>query len=158
MNTTINRWYVRWFLWNCQVLDRFNELRRYKRTARYATGTNLCHFFQTLFWGSVVALCAVVAFIVVPVTIIGLPIYYVGPTQVLLSLGMVIGIVLIVLAIMAGAFYAVEAAPRAASWVGKQIVGTNESPTFVGLFAHYIAAVKKKFCPTIQFGKEENRD
>ena len=55
MEAHSDQWYVGWFRWSCRVLDRFVRLRRYDREHRYQHGTNLCHFFRTLFWGTTVA-------------------------------------------------------------------------------------------------------
>lgn len=155
MITNSNAWYVKWFMWNCHVLDKFSN--SYPRHIRYEQGTNLCTFFQILFWGTLVQVLSVVTWAYVIMTFLILPWWLFSITQVLTVVGItlgILGIIALVVSMLVGA-------PEIKQWVQKKAhtmftPEPNHTPKFYQVAAQYVMGIKRKFCPTIQFKKDSD--
>lgn len=156
MDARDSQWYVRWFLWNCRVLDRFLP-RVGCREFRYERGTNLCHFFRTLLFGSIVVVSSVAVWMFTAWTVLIMP-------WIVFDAARLVGVIAIV-AVACGAFVAIVAgacsAPVAVKWVSskaqKVLVNNKGNPSFFAVVASYLSGVKNRFCPTIRFVKEDGR-
>lgn len=155
MQAEDHQWYVKWFKWNCRVLDRFWQLDCI-REIKYDAGTNLCHFFQVLLWGTVVQVVSMAIWAYVIFTVFVLP-------WLLFSMSGVLGTVagfLAVIAAIAGIVVGTVGALESKTWVNRKWetlgqVAPGQPPKFYQVMWQYVASIKQKFCPTIQFRKED---
>lgn len=154
METNNSQWYVKWFKWNCAVLDRFWS-RDVPRIYQFQNGTNLCHFFQVLFWGTVVQIASVAAWAFAVFTFLIMPWVLFSALSVIITVGVIVGILAAFIAVVAVAVGIKDAK----EWV---VLKTQQAlnpepgaaPKFYQVAWQYAVGVKKKFCPTIQFKKD----
>lgn len=159
MNVNSNQWYVRWFFWNCRALDNFTSRDlRYDdpREEQYSEGTNLCQFFRVMLFGTLVSLASVGSVIYTVFCFVILPFLLFNATNVLSAVGVVFGVFVGAI----GLVCICVAAPGGVEWVTKKTKQTlknqEKSPSFFYVFCQYIIGVKKRFCPTITFKKEDS--
>jgi hypothetical protein len=158
MNCETNQWYVRWFSWSCWVLDRSIPLDRYRRVDRYRRGTNLCHFFRTIMWGTVLTMVNLVVGIYALMVVLWLP-FYLFP---LWSVATAVGVVAAVISMIVIAVIAIVYSPDAVQYVKQQMqrsapaIVENTPPSFVQICFTYVKSIKHRFCPTITFKDNNN--
>jgi hypothetical protein len=148
----INQWYVRWFLWNCKVLDVFWDL---KRTQKCAQGTNLCDFFRTIMWGSVVAVLSVAVWAYLLITIFVMPFVLFNFVSVAISVGILVALfaAALLVALMCTVLPdAVRAGYR--KLTNTPAAAPNKPPGITHIVWTYLQGVKNRFCPTIRFDKD----
>lgn len=157
MNCETNQWYVRWFRWSCQVLDRSLPKIEYERTDRYSRGTNLCHFFQTIWWGTLLAVISASMWIYVLAVTLWLPLYLFPLSSVMTTVGLTVIVVAAFVALLCAIVCfpdAVQFLRRRAQSATKQIDGSP--PSFVQVCVTYVKSIKQRFCPTITFKDNNN--
>jgi hypothetical protein len=161
MNVTKNTWYVRWFQYNCVVLDRFTN--KYVATTtcggidsyrleRYQSGTNLCHFMRTLFFGSLVMLATLVGYGVILTTLF-MPFYLIGTFKVAVVVGVTVALIAILIAtiyLLLVVFPKMFHATRN-SLHNMVTIPSDGNPTMIAVIWQWLIGVKNKFCPTITF-------
>lgn len=152
MKAEINQWYVRWFLWNCGVLDQFTGKRR---AVQYEQGTNLCHFFRTLLLGSMVAVLSVGLWAYLLITIFVMPFVLFNFVSVAISVGVAITLLAAVVALVL-LFTVVPSAMVHAynKFTNKQKPPSDKPPGIAQVAWAYIMGIKNRFCPTIRFDKD----
>jgi hypothetical protein len=161
MDLAQHRWFVRWFFWCCRVEDRFCSSKRrldrgYSRTERYFDGTNLCHFFRTLLFGSLifgltVALYAYLFFVVVILPLLLFRTVAVA-TIVLVILGILAGAAGFVAILVFGVPWVVQWLNRwGTRWAQANPRPDNQEPGFFRLAYGYYRGLKQQICPLIAF-------
>lgn len=160
MNIYDNKWTARWFHWSCRVLD--NTFNTDKRQTQYSNGTNLCHYFQTLFWAGLVTLWSVVVYLSAAVAVVTIPILLVDSVNTLLVVVSIIVGVIAIIAVFCIIFLLLENGPKifnkALSATKTTILGSESKPSFFGMIVHYFASIRKRFCPTIRFTKDDTNE
>lgn len=155
MQANQNQWYVKWFTWNCRVLDRFWQLDR-SREFKYERGTNLCHFFQTLMWGTIVQVLSVAIWAYVIFTVFVLPWMLFSVSGVLWTVLSFLTVIAAIVAVVAGTVGALQSKEWIhRKWETFSEVKSDQPPKFYQVMWQYVVSVKQKFCPTIQFRKED---
>ena len=152
MQAQLNQWYVRWFLWNCKVMDMFLGRRN---ANRYSQGTNLCHFFRTLMLGSLVTVLSVAVWAYMLITMLVMPFVLFN----FVSVAVTVGVVVTMFAVIVGVVAVIAVAPAviagAAARVNNKVKDTAQSPPGLARVAWaYVMGIKNRFCPTIKFGKD----
>lgn len=161
MNVTTDAWYVRWFRYNCVVLDQFtsnhvefdhNGEIDSPRWNRYSRGTNLCQFMRTLVLGTLV-LGVTLAFYAFVISMLFMPIYFLGATTVGTAVGIVVAGVIAVLGLV---YFMLELFPKAVRNVGNKLSdmvtpSPEGNPGILSVIWLWAKGVAKKFCPTITF-------
>lgn len=146
-------WYVQWFFWSCRVLQRFCSTRSsafFHREYRYRNGTNLCHFFRTLLWGTLIFLgviglyaYAIFAFLVLPFMLFSY-----------LSVLTVVGVIVGVLALTACVIAIVHLVVKMGTWLVKRHPKPSrpsDQPRFAKVVRSYWTAIHDRICPLIKF-------
>lgn len=153
-----NQWYVGWFRWSCRVLDKALPQFDYRRTTRYAKGTNLCHFFRTLMWGTGLALFCGGTWIYLLYVVLIQPWILFPALSVATVAGGIIALVTAVFILMAALFWIIEGGKRLIDWLdGHKWNPGEEKAGFGRVVGTYAKGLKDRFCPTISF-KETNGD
>lgn len=152
MKAQINQWYVRWFLWNCGVLDQFTGKRR---AVQYAQGTNLCHFFRTMLLGSMVTMLSLGAWAYLLITMFVMPFVLFNFVSVAIAVG---GVVTMFAAALLVALLC-TVAPGAVSKAYNKLMHRHKPPSdkppgIAQVIWAYVQGVKNRFCPTIRFDKD----
>ena len=150
MKTSVNAWYVRWFMWNCRVLENVFP----NKIMYYENGTNLCQFFRTLLFGTIAAVWSIAVYVYIATVALIMPFVLFGAMPVISTLAIVIAAVSLFIGSIVLVMYTAERSSDASSWITEKTMGTSEHPTFLAVIVNYIVGVKKKFCPTITFVKE----
>ncbi len=156
MTLNFELWYVHWFFWCCQVLDRFwlTEHGRwsYGREKRFKFGTNLCQFFRIIFFGTLIAAIVFGAYAYIFFVAVVLPFLLFAPLSIGFAVAVVIGIIAGVLAFIALVWGCVVTIGKTADHFGKKKLNqTDDKPGFVKVLIHYLVSVKQRFCPMISF-------
>jgi hypothetical protein len=146
-----NLWYVKWFMWSCHVLDYFCSTSEgrdwWRRSWEYNDGTNLCHFFRTLMWGTLITSATAALYLYAVYVLIYLPFHLFTFHDIsfvaMLVTFMLAGVAVLIL----GVIFGLEYLGRFFRFLQKETV----RPSFVRVTMTYLAAVKKKYCPTITF-------
>jgi len=152
MQAQLNQWYVRWFLWNCKVMDTF--LGRHN-VDRYTQGTNLCHFFRTLMLGSVVTVMSVAVWLYMLITLVVMPFVLFNFVSVAITVGVAVMMFVVVVTCVA----VILVAPGAVRAAYNKITNTVKTPSdkppgIMQVVWAYVVGIKNRFCPTIKFGKD----
>jgi hypothetical protein len=147
-----SQWYVRWFLWNCMVLDRWWNSEYVPMRARRAMehGTDLCTFFRTILLGTVVAALNLGIWLYMVGVFLVAPFLLFNVTTVAMSVAVVLGIVAAIFALATAVVFAVSAT----QWLGRKArVAAHDAPSaapsFLQVFGRYLVGIKQRFCPTI---------
>jgi hypothetical protein len=152
MKAEINQWYVKWFLWNCRVLDQFTGKRR---TEQYTQGTNLCHFFRTLLLGSMVAVLSVGLWAYLLISIFVMPFVLFNFVSVAISVGVAITLLAAAVALVLLGTVAPSAVAHAYKKITNSVKPDSDKPPGITQVAWaYIMGIKNRFCPTIRFDKD----
>lgn len=152
MQAQINQWYVRWFLWNCGVLDQFTGKCR---THQYAQGTNLCHFFRTLLLGSMVTVLSVGLWAYLLITMFVMPFVLFNFVSLAITVGGVVTMFAVVLAVMFLCSVVPYAVTKAYKKINHRAPAPSDKPPGIAQVAWaYIMGIKNRFCPTIRFDKD----
>jgi len=159
MQVNSDQWYVRWFLWNCQIMDQFLNHDRHQTRADRALrrGTDLCTFFRTILVGSLIVLANLGLWLYV------LGVFFVAPfllfniTTVAMTIGFVIGIIAAAFAVVV----VVIGTPEALKWAAAKTRSAVEpapekAPTFLQVCYRYLVGIKQRFCPTITIRSKED--
>jgi hypothetical protein len=155
MQALDRQWYVKWFKWNCKILDRFWETHPH-REHKYENRTNLCAFFQILFWGTVLQIVIAATYVFMFTTVFILPWVLFPATSVLLGVGSVLAIFLVVVLVVISIVGAKDGAAWMRKTVHKWVTPEPEKPMkFIHVVCQYVVSIKHKFCPTISFKKED---
>jgi len=150
MELTKNQWYVRWFFWSLAVCDEFVPNNS---SWRYRSGTNLCHFCRTLFWGTAVLLVHV-AFYGSAIGVVSvLPIYLFGFGGYLWTLFCMGAFVLFIMGtkLLWVRFVQFMRRRNELKTEAPPVQPTRQGPSFFKVLWQYVVAVKGKFCPVITF-------
>ncbi len=159
MQLNSDQWYVKWFLWNCRILDQWlnpgHASRRVERAMN--KGTDLCTFFRTILLGTVVALLNLAVWAWVVFVLLVAPFLLFNVTTVAMSLVFIVG----VLVASGSVATAVMGAPAAIRWVARKTSSAvkeapQRAPTFLQVFGRYLKGVKQRFCPTITIKDNNN--
>lgn len=144
-----NQWYVVWFRWCCRVLDKaFPPGEADTRAWKYRRSTNLCHFFRTLLFGTVVAMLGAGLWLYGAFVIVVLPFMLFDMTDIAMVIATIVGIV----AALVGIIALIVSAPKGAKWVAGVVKGDpSKPPGFTRVAVTYAQGVKNRFCPTISF-------
>jgi hypothetical protein len=160
MQVNSDQWYVRWFLWNCRIMDQWMNHGHPSRRVEQAMsrGTNLCTFFRTMLLGTVVVLLNLAVWAWVAFVMLVAPFLLFNMTTVAMSVGLFVVAVLAAMLLAA----AVVGAPDAIRWVARKTSNAvkeapQHAPTFLQVFGRYLVGVKQRFCPTITI-REKNND
>lgn len=159
MQINTDQWYARWFLWSCRVLDRWRNGNR-EFEARFR-GTNLCQFFRTLVWASLVSAWSIGLWAYIAFVLLVLPFLLFNVTTVAMAVGIIavaalVGIATVVIVLVS--------TPEVLRWAGNRLSEAkdrmepepNRPPSFLGVCWAYAVGIKQRFCPTITF-KEKDR-
>lgn len=159
MQVISDQWYVRWFLWNCQIMDRFLNHDRHQTRAERALrrGTDLCTFFRTILVGSLIVLLSLSLYLYI------LGVFFVAPFLLfnITTVAMTVGFVV---AVVAGAFalvVVVMGTPEAVKWAARKTrsaveAASHKAPSFLQVCYRYILGIKQRFCPTITIRSKED--
>jgi len=159
MQVNSDQWYVRWFLWNCQIMDRFLNHDRHQTRAERALrrGTDLCTFFRTILVGSLIVLLSLSLYLYI------LGVFFVAPFLLfnITTVAMTVGFVV---AVVAGAFalvVVVMGTPEAVKWAARKTrsaveAAPHKAPSFLQVCYRYILGIKQRFCPTITIRSKED--
>jgi hypothetical protein len=143
MELTKNIWYVRWFFFNCKILDRYC-LSSY-REKQYKNGTNLCHFIRTLLYGSL-ALFLLTFLYTYIIYVIVLPFILFPYMEVIITIAMTIFVIISTTSVF---LILIEWKESRSSTV------KNNPAAFMTIIKLYYISWKEKFCPTINFFSDE---
>lgn len=160
MQVNSDQWYVRWFLWNCRIVDKWINLHRPSQRVERAMsqGTNLCTFFRTILLGTLVALLSLAVWAWVAFVLLVAPFLLFNMTTVAMSVALFVAVLVAAMLLAA----AVVGAPDAIRWVARKTSNAvkdapQHAPTFLQVFGRYLVGVKQRFCPTITI-REKNND
>ena len=152
MKAQINQWYVRWFLWNCGVLDKFTGK---SRADQYAQGTNLCHFFRTILLGSMVTLLSVGLWVYLLITMFVMPFVLFNFVSVAITVGGIVTILAAAAAVVLLSTVVPSAVMSAYNkFTNKQKPPSDKPPGIAQVAWAYVMGIKNRFCPTIRFDKD----
>lgn len=160
MQVNSDQWYVRWFLWNCRIMDQcLNSDRPHTRADRaLRRGTDLCTFFRTILVGSLIVLANLGLWLYV------LGVFFVAPFLLfnVTTVAMTVGFLVTVVTCAFAAVAAVVATPGAVKWVAGKTRSAVEAapdatPSFLQVCYRYLVGIKQRFCPTITI-REKNHD
>ncbi len=159
MQVNSDQWYVRWFLWNCRILDQWlnpgHASRRVERAMN--KGTDLCTFFRTILLGTLVALLNLAVWAWTAFVLLVAPFLLFNVTTVAMSLAFIVGVVAAAMLVVV----AVVGTPDAIRWVARKTSSAvkeapERAPTFLQVFGRYLKGVKQRFCPTITIKDNNN--
>ena len=153
MEARSDQWYVGWFRWSCRVLDRFVRLR-YTREYRYEHGTNLCHYFRTLAYGTAIAAGSLALWAWTIYVVLIMPFTMFPLAGLLSTVGLALAAAAGVFGLMVGVLMvasATEKAPEAFMRIRGRVA--ERSPGFAGVVWTYLVGIKRRFCPTITFSR-----
>jgi hypothetical protein len=155
MQALDGQWYVKWFKWNCKILDRFWSTHPH-REHKYENRTNLCAFFQILFWGTVVQIVIAATYMFMFTTVFILPWVLFPATSVLWGVGSALAIFTVVALVISS----IVGARDGAAWMRNRVhKWTQPDPgkpmNFMHVVYQYVVSIKQKFCPMISFKKED---
>lgn len=157
MNCDMNLWYVKWFFWSLDIIDQFTgNTGRWKtpRAETFKNGTNLCHFFRSILYGSLIFTHTFCLYGFVVFVVFILPFILFPPSGVF---GIIALILLAVTAISAGIGAAVGIVYCGGYGYEKIKVyyqKETKNPGFCTVVITYVVSIKQMFCPTIIFNKE----
>lgn len=161
MNVTHDAWYVRWFHYNCLVLDRFShqhvelgdsgEIYSH-RLHRYRYSTNLCQFMRTLVLGTLVTLVTVAWYGLILAMVI-MPFYLMGTAKVAVIIGIVMAFLVALCALI---YFLIEVFPKVFHTVKDALHDmvtppAEGNPSMTAVIWQWVKGIKNKFCPTITF-------
>jgi|ERR1035437_3554979 hypothetical protein len=161
-------WFVKWFFWSCHMIDHFwlTQSGRFyhSRAEKYKNGTNLCHFFRTLLWGSLMAAAVAGLYLYGIFVIFILPFILFQAYSIFEIIGIVLAIAagfVFFVGIIVGFVYVVrKTVERIRDWrdanCDKSIEKIKPKLGFVFLAMEYIRAAKQRICPLITFGGTDN--
>ena len=159
MQVNSNQWYVRWFLWNCQIMDQFLNHDRHQTRAERALrrGTDLCTFFRTILVGSLIVLANLGLWLYVLGVFFVVPFLLFNITTVAMTIGFVIGIIVAAFAVVV----VVIGTPEALKWAAAKTRSAVEAapdatPSFLQVCYRYLVGIKQRFCPTITIRSKED--
>ena len=160
MQVNSEQWYVRWFLWNCRIMDQFlNSDRPYTRAHRaLERGTDLCTFFRTILLGTVIALLNLGLWLYILGVLFVAPFLLFNITTVAMTMGLAVAVIagaLVVVAVVVGT-------PKAVKWAARKTRAAVDSapekaPGFLQVCYQYLVGIKQRFCPTITI-RSKNHD
>ena len=160
MRVNRHQWYVRWFLWNCTLMDQFlnRDLPHTRANRAMSRGTDLCTFFRTILVGTLIALINAGFWLYLVGVFFVAPFLLFNITTVAMSVGLIVGILVAAVAVVA----VVVAAPEAVKWARRKATpalnkAPDQAPTFLQVAWRYVVSVKQRFCPTITI-QEKNLD
>jgi hypothetical protein len=158
MEVNSKTWYARWFLWSCDVLSYFTDSEQYSRNS-YQNGTNLCHFFRTILFGTLIAAVSLLTLVYAAFSIFVLPFILFPLVPFIAGVGVVIGIGVLFVAFLALALYSITFSKEYLEKLENRkreesLIEKNKDPSFFGVFYVYLKGIKEKFCPTIRFKKD----
>jgi len=149
MNLNKQSWYVRWFFWSLDILDKFVGCD----TWRYQKGTNLCHFMRVILIYAPLVLVLHLALYGAAIGVVTvLPVYLFGWG----SYGKTLGFV------AAGVFiwFVTQAILERRKITGQESIvaqspkvvqASSAGPTFWQVVGEWLRAKKAKVCPLIAF-------
>ena len=148
-------WYVKWFQNSCWALDKFLPQAPSKRI-KYENQTSLCTFFHILFWGTVVQILSVVTWIALVFSIFIMPWIMFPPMTVLTSVGVMLAFVVVIVALLAFCVGAKEVSDWCQTKIEQVKNPDPDKPvSFLSVVVNYVSGIKNKFCPMINFKKDE---
>ncbi len=152
-------WYVRWFFFNCKVLDNFSP--RQWKDSRYETyndnkTTNLCDFFKIIFFGSLATLANILVASFFLFSIIIYPIISFSFVSVSVTLLAFLAIFALVIGMIILVYYLTVVLPKKAKEkIEKRLLSSEKTnPSGFVLFLNFLQGKMKNFCPTIKFKKD----
>lgn len=159
MDLNINLWYVKWFFWSCDIIDKFtrsSQGRQYKGLRKNNfeyRGTTLCQFIRTIGWGILITVAQAVCYAGLAYFVLIKPFLLFSAASILMPLGIALGFVCIVLAALFGAVYAIDALGNVISdyTSNRQPAKATDKPGFLKVMWEFIKAEKRKICPLISF-------
>jgi len=159
MQLNSDQLYVKWFLWNCNVLDRFIDPDLAGDSARRAMrhGTTLCGFFHRLFWGTLVSALSVFVWMYPMFTLFVLPFLLFNITTVAMTVGFAVTVLAATVLLAA----AVVMTPTALRWLATrrrldEAPETEAPPSFGQVTWSYVKGIKQRVCPRITFKEIDN--
>jgi hypothetical protein len=168
MTLNPNAWFVKWFFWSCHMIDHFwlTQSGRFysSRAKKYKNGTNLCHFFRTLLWGSLMTVAVAGLYLYGIFVILILPFIEFQTRSIFEVIGIILAI-LAGLAILVGSIWGlihvfVITLERIRDWreanCDKSIEKIKPKLGFIFLAMEYLRAIKQRICPLISFGGTDN--
>jgi len=159
MQANTNQWYVRWFIWSCRVLDRFNPADYHadmRERRALEEGTNLCTFFRTLLWGLLVSAYNLLAYAALVYAVLILPFQLFNLSAIAAVFMVIFSVVVVATAFTVG----ISAVPYAAGKIVRHVAKRRQDdgpPGFLKVCWRYLVGIKQRFCPMITF-VQENRD
>lgn len=152
MQVHMNEWYVRWFLWNCEVLAQFTGKRKW---ADYEKGTNLCHFFRTILLGSLITVLSLGVWAYMLITLFVMPFVLFQFVSVAITVGIVVAVIAAGIALA----FTVTVLPGVVSgayhkFTHRQKPATHTQTGLRHVAWSYMMGIKNRFCPTIKFHKD----
>jgi hypothetical protein len=152
MQAQINQWYVRWFLWNCEVLDKFWDKNR---TRKYAQGTNLCDFFRTILLGTLITMLSLAIWAYMIITVFVMPFVLFNFVSVAVTVGVwlaaVMALFLLVIVLTTVPTVVLDAYDRFTHTIKAP---SDKPPSLTQVTWVYLKGIKNRFCPTIRFDKD----
>lgn len=160
-----NLWYVRWFKFNCKVMDKFTGkcalMESSRREHKFHDHASLCQFFRINVLGTLVQasslathMYAAGVFLVAPFVLFSFFQVVITVLVVLAAIAFLVG--LACLGFLAGPISNFVTGTR--NKMHNYLHSNDQSPGMINLIIHYILALKAKFCPTIHFTKDNNHD
>lgn len=150
-----NTWYVKWFQNSCWALDKFLPEASSKRT-KYENHVSLCTFFHILFWGTLVQMLSVLSWSALVFSVLIMPWIMFSPLTVLMGVGTILAFVVVVMAIVSFCVGAQVASDYCKAKVDQIKNPDPDKPVpFLSVIVNYVSGIKNKFCPMINFKKDE---
>ncbi len=160
MQVNSEQWYVRWFLWNCRIMDRFLNWDRHQTRAQRAVerGTDLCTFFRTILLGTLITLLNLSLWIYIVGVFFVVPFLLFNITTLAMTIGFAVAVIAGALAVVV----VVVATPEAVKWAARKTraaveAAPEKAPTFLQVCYQYLVGIKQRFCPTITI-RSKNHD
>jgi hypothetical protein len=162
MTLSSNLWYVRWFFWCCRVLDRFVSLsdRKFFMDSReevHKNGTNLCHFFRTLFFGTLITAFVVSLYVTILFIVFILPFFLFNAYSIMAVIGIITGVLIGIGLVIASIFWLARLFSAGMKYLGeRRATSPTKQPGFFAIFIAYLVALKERYCPLMQFKDDAN--
>lgn len=144
-----SQWHVKWFRWNCRVLDNFTNSEG-GREYTLASAADLCTYMRTILLGTVVATFSVawwaglVYAIALPFLVFGMFETAFAITSTIAGVALLLGMVWVIGTVL----------PQTMMKLFAKRPHRDTNPGFISCVAQYMRATKQRFCPLITFTKD----
>lgn len=159
MQVNSEQLYVRWFLWNCRIMDRFLNWDRHQTRAQRALdrGTDLCTFFRTILLGTVITLLNLALWLYILGVLFVAPFLLFNITTVAMTMGLAVAVIAGAIAVSV----VVVGTPEAVKWAARKTraaveAAPDKSPGFLQVCYQYLVGIKQRFCPTITIRRNDH--